>query len=98
LVRQEKFKDKDFEDTAKVFFDTSPEFYQILHKKAAPNKLTSLDLKYCAYIYSRKSNKDIADILNVDYLSVKNHKTRLKRKLNLSVAENLDFFIQNITL
>jgi DNA-binding CsgD family transcriptional regulator len=96
LIQQENNKDKDFDDINQMYLNISPEFYQRLNKKAAPNKLTTLDLKYCAYIGARKSNKDIAKILNVDYRSVKSHKHDLKRKLKLGNSESLDFFIQHI--
>lgn len=98
LIRQEKNKDKNFDDMAQMYLDISPEFYRFLNEKADTNKLSKLDLKYCAYIYTKKSNKDIAEILGVNYSSVKSHKRHLKRKLNLTSDENLDFFIQNIAL
>ena len=98
LIRQEKSKDKNFDDVSQMYLDISPEFYHSLKEKALPNKLSALDLKYCAYIYTHKSNKDIAEILNIGYSSVKSHKRHLKHKLHLIGTDNLDIFIQSITL
>jgi len=98
MVQQEKLKDKNFDITTKLYMDISPEFYKILNEEAAPNKLTPLDIQYCTYIFYRKSNKDIAEMLNVNYNTVKSHKRHLKHKFNLTNAENLDFFIQQIKI
>jgi hypothetical protein len=96
LIRQEKSIDKNFDETSQIYLDISPEFYRCLTEKAHSHKLTNLDLKYCAYIYAKKNNKDIAEILNINYSSVKSHKRHLKRKLNLCSTDNLDFYIQHL--
>ena len=98
LIRQERNKDDDFKSTTAMYLDASPEFYQALTAKAAPNKLSALDLRYCIYIYARKTNRDIAEALGINYSSVKSYKHHLKRKFNLTNEDNFDFFIQNITI
>jgi DNA-binding CsgD family transcriptional regulator len=98
LIRQEKTMDKNFGEVSQMYLDISPEFYRHLTEKAVPHKLTNLDLKYCVYIYTKKSNKDIAEILNISYTSVKSHKRYLKRKLNLQSDDSLDFFIQHVSI
>ena len=99
MIRKERVIDKNFDnDVKQLNLNVSPEFYQALNAKAAPNKLTSLDIKYCTYIYTRMSNKEISSVLGIGYASVKQHRHRLKSKLHLNAGEDLDFFIRNITL
>ncbi|MCI5055948.1 MAG: hypothetical protein MRY83_07550 [Flavobacteriales bacterium] len=59
-------------------------------------KLTTNDKKLCAFIKMHMGNKDIASILNINVNSVKQSKTRLKKKLGLEAKDDLNSFIQSI--
>jgi len=73
-----------------------PHFFEILHKKAVPNNLTELDLRYCMLIFLNYSNSNIECLLSVSSNTVKSQKQRLKKKLNLAKGENLDDFLRSI--
>ena len=95
-LRYEQKKVKLTSDYIKLFNEANSEYFKRLQQQAHPNKLSSADLKYCAYISLRMSNKELANIMDVEYNSVVMHKYRLKRKLNLSENEDLEKFIIDI--
>lgn len=59
-------------------------------------KLTTLDLKHCAYIKMNIDNYELARILNVEMKSLQMARYRLKKKLNLKQEDNLREFIQSL--
>lgn len=77
------------------FNEINPQLFKKL-KVASNNKLTDLDLKYCAYFYLRLSNKEIANNLNVEAKSVRMTKYRIKKKLNLDKDTKIESFLENI--
>jgi DNA-binding CsgD family transcriptional regulator len=89
LFKDNKKHDKNFENFKNLTKFVNPDFYGQLDKKASPNKLTILDLKYCAFIHLGLSNTDIAELLNVTQETVKVQKSKLKHKLKLSKNESL---------
>jgi DNA-binding CsgD family transcriptional regulator len=89
LFKDNKKHDKNFENFKNLTQFVNPDFYGQLDKKASPNKLTILDLKYCAFIHLGLSNIDIAELLNVTQETVKVQKSKLKSKLKLSRKESL---------
>jgi len=82
---------------AKLFHEIRPEFYEWLAQQAAPNRLSKTDLKYCAYISLRMSNKELAEVMNVGYRTATSQKYNLKKKLHLAEEDNLDEFIFKVT-
>jgi DNA-binding CsgD family transcriptional regulator len=57
--------------------------------------LTLYDLKLCAYLRLNLSTKEIASLLNISIRGVEAARYRLRKKLHLSVDENLnEFFIE----
>ncbi|HEX6428352.1 MAG TPA: hypothetical protein VF008_11725 [Niastella sp.] len=92
--RQEHF-DNDFEELKTELKEIHPEFYQRLQQKA-DNKLTTLDLKYCAYIFMKRSTKEMAVLLNVEPKSIRMSKYRLKQKLGLDKEDDLDVYISSV--
>jgi len=56
-------------------------------------KLTSLDLKHCAYIRMNLDNYEVSKILNVEMKSLQMTRYRLKKKLNLTETIHLREFI-----
>jgi hypothetical protein len=98
LIRTDYASDRDYADYDRVFGEIHPEFFEILQEKAFPQKLTQLELRYCAYIYMNKGNKDIARDLDVSNNTVQSNKNYLKKKLKLGKNITLDAFIQSINV
>lgn len=96
-IRFEQKKNKLIANYTELFQQIRPEFYERLQQSAAPNKLSNSDLKYCAYISLRTDNKELANIMDVNYSTVLTKKYRLKKKLHLSVQDNLEEFIVKFT-
>lgn len=59
-------------------------------------KLTSLDLKHCAYIRMNLDNYEVSKILNVEMKSLQMTRYRLKKKLNLTETIQLREFILSV--
>lgn len=95
IIRDENLLDIDFEKAKFQIKEIHPNFFQIISKHAK-QKLTSLDLKYCAYFYLGMDTKQIANILNVEPKSVRMTKYRLKQKLGLDSATNLVEYLKHI--
>jgi tetratricopeptide (TPR) repeat protein/DNA-binding CsgD family transcriptional regulator len=76
------------------FKDIHPEFYEKL--KTQHPSLTIKDLKTCALIKLNLTNQDIAECEQTSLRTVETKKYRLKKKLNLSVDDDLNIWIQNI--
>lgn len=94
IINEEIRMDEDFESVKSEFKDLHPDFFTRLQQKAT-QKLTPLDLKYCAYLYMKLSSKQIAALLHVEPKSVRMTKYRLKQKLGLGKDEDLDIFLHS---
>lgn len=95
VLKTEKHLDSSIEQTVKEFQDIHPEFFNKLNELSS-DRLTPLDLKYCAYLYLKLSTKEIAIIFNVEPKSIRMSKYRIKQKLNLHKDESLEAFLQEI--
>lgn len=95
ILKEHAYIDKDFEAFKTELKEIHPGFYNRLQEKAA-HKLTALDLKYCAYIYMKRSTKEMAMLLNVEPKSIRMSKYRLKQKLGLDREDDLEEFIGNL--
>ena len=60
------------------------------------SKLTSLDLKHCAYIKMNIDNYDLSNILGVEMKSIQMTRYRLKKKLNLDADTSLREYVLSI--
>ena len=91
-IRQNLNLDDDWE-RFKIHFD---QVYQGFFDRLADTfpKLTSQDLRHCAYIRMNLSTKEIARLLNINPTSVQRSRVRLKQKLGLSQQEDLSTFIR----
>jgi len=94
LLKQEERVDSNFEDIKTDLREIQPEFYKKLQQQAG-NKLTDLDLKYCAYILMKRSTKEMASLLGVEPKSIRMNKYRLKQKLGLDKEQDLDEFVRD---
>lgn len=95
LLREETLLNADFEDIKWQIQQLHPNFFQQLIERAN-QKLTALDLKYCAYIYLQMSTKQIAQVLHVEAQSVRMFKYRLKQKFSLPKEADLETFLQEV--
>lgn len=86
--------DQSWNEFKDVFQSLDSEFFNKLTNRNP--KLTSLDLKHCAYIKMNLDNYEVANILNVELKSLQMTRYRLKKKLNLNQEENLREFILTI--
>ncbi|EDP96553.1 LuxR C-terminal-related transcriptional regulator [Kordia algicida OT-1] len=76
------------------FNQVHDEFFSKL-KERHP-KLTSKDLKVCAYIKMNLANKEIAPLMNISVRGVETHRYRLKKKLHLENDISLTDYLVNI--
>lgn len=95
LLREETLLNADFEDIKWQIQQLHPNFFSQLIERSN-QKLTGLDLKYCAYIYLQMSTKQIAQVLHVEAQSVRMFKYRLKQKFGLSKESDLESFLQEV--
>lgn len=95
LLNRQEHLDSDFEAFKTDLKEIHPDFYRKLQEKA-DHKLTTLDLKYCAYIYLKRSTKEVANLLGVEAKSVRMSKYRIKQKLGLDKEEELDQYIGTV--
>lgn len=95
VVKEQSRVDNDFEKIRFTIQELHPDFFKNINEKAK-QKLTPLDLKYCAYIYLGMDTKQIANLLNVEPKSVRMTKYRLKKKFGLDENMALDTFFQGV--
>ncbi|BAP30179.1 uncharacterized protein CHSO_1142 [Chryseobacterium sp. StRB126] len=95
VVKEQNRVDNDFEKIRFTIQELHPDFFKNINEKAK-QKLTPLDLKYCAYIYLGMDTKQIANLLNVEPKSVRMTKYRLKKKLGLDENIALETFFQGV--
>ncbi|WP_353130606.1 helix-turn-helix transcriptional regulator [Parapedobacter pyrenivorans] len=94
LLKEELLMRADFEDIKMQIQELHPNFFSHLSEKAS-QRLTSLDLKYCAYLYLKMTTKQIAQLLHVEPQSVRMFKYRLKQKFGLDKDLDLEDFLQS---
>lgn len=79
----------------KIYFQNiNPRFLEALSRKHPC--LTSKDLKYCCYLKMNMSNEDIRQLLSINSESVRTHKYRLKKKMNLSKEQDLRHYLHSV--
>lgn len=95
IIRDENLLDNDFEKAKFQIKEIHPNFFKTINE-LTKQKLTSLDLKYCAYFYLGMETKQIANILNIEPKSVRMTKYRLKQKLGLNSEVDLVEYLKHI--
>lgn len=93
-IRKNIDADRDWETMKLHFEKVYPDFFSLLTSRFP--HLTPLDLKHCAYLRMRLSNKELARMLNIEPNSVKTLRYRLKKKLELPVGEDLFNFVEHL--
>jgi len=93
-VKEIASEDQSWSEFKDVFESLDSEFFNKLTSRNP--KLTTLDLKHCAYIKMNIDNYELARILNVEMKSLQMTRYRLKKKLKLNQEENLREFILSV--
>jgi len=83
--------DQDWEQFEKLFYQAHENFFQRL-KNLYP-ELTPSDLRLCAYLRLNLSTKEIAPLLNISVRGVEERRYRLRKRMNLSLDQNLTEYI-----
>jgi len=83
--------DQDWEHFEKLFYQAHENFFQRL-KNMYPD-LTPSDLRLCAYLRLNLSTKEIAPLLNISVRGVEERRYRLRKRMNLSLDQNLTEYI-----
>ncbi|WP_133228679.1 hypothetical protein [Sphingobacterium corticibacter] len=94
LIKEEMLLQTDFEDIKMQIQELHPNFFNRLNERSI-QKLTSLDLKYCTYLYLKMTTKQIAQALHVEPQSVRMFKYRLKQKFGLKKEDDLEGFLES---
>jgi DNA-binding CsgD family transcriptional regulator len=82
-------------DDFKLYFErTNPKFLLSLARKHP--ELTPKDLKYCCYLKLNMTNDDIRNLLGINQESVRTHKYRLKKKMELPRDLDLVTYLRNV--
>lgn len=76
------------------FEKVHPDFFERLQQHA--NDLTEHEMRICAYLRMRMDNKAITGVLCISPRGFETARYRLKKKLGLSVVEDLNDFIQKV--
>jgi len=95
IWNEELLLDNDFEEAKFQIQQVHPEFFSLLNQRAQ-QKLTSLDLKLCAYLHLKMDTKKIAQLMHIEAKSVRMSRYRVKQKLGLNKEEDLNLFLQNM--
>lgn len=86
--------DKGWDGFRKHFEDVHENFFETL--RARQTDLNASDMKLCALLRLKLSNKEISTILGISPDSIKVARHRLRKKLQLSEDQNLDSFLGSI--
>src|SRR5690606_40083980 len=95
MIKEEMRLEERVEDSARAFKDIHPDFFVKLNT-LSENKLSTLELKHCAYIHLQLSTKEIAAAFNIEPKSVRVSKYSIKQKLQLPKETELDNFLQTL--
>lgn len=94
-IRVSTSDDRHWKDFKIYFQNINPRFLEVLSRKHPC--LTPKDLKYCCYLKMNMSNEDIRRLLSINSESVRTHKYRLKKKMDLSKEQDLRQYLNSVT-
>lgn len=83
--------DKDWKIFESNFNELNEDFFKSLISKFP--KLTSKDLKLCAYIKTGLTSREIAPLMGISLRGVELHRYRLRKKINLTLNDSLTNFL-----
>jgi DNA-binding CsgD family transcriptional regulator len=91
-IKTNSSENKIWEDFRMFYDNADPDFINVLSKRHP--ELTQRDLKYCCYLKMNLSNDDIRNLLGINPESVRMHKYRLKKKMNLPKEQELTSYLR----
>lgn len=97
ILKDERLTDDDFNEIQNIVQEVHPNLFKRLNE-VSKNKLSSLDLKYAAYLYLNMDNQQIANVMKIEPKTVRMAKYRMKQKIGLDKEQDLQVFIQNLEL
>jgi ligand-binding sensor domain-containing protein/DNA-binding CsgD family transcriptional regulator len=92
-LKTEIESEKSWEQFTRYFDQVNQNFTLELLKKHPT--LTQNDLRMCALTRLNMSNKEMAALLNISVLGVEKSRYRLKKRLNLSIEDDLDNYLRD---
>ncbi|MDR1744058.1 MAG: hypothetical protein LBR48_09645 [Dysgonamonadaceae bacterium] len=98
ILKKGEMIGKNLDESSKIFIDTNPELFQKLQEKVAPEVLTPLNLRYCAYLMMGMGSKEIMELLCISENTFWTYKKKLKKKLKLTKGESLESFLRSLSL
>lgn len=90
----EHYNDTLIDDDFRTYFDeVHPDFFRQLSQQHS--KLSKADLRLCAYLHLGMSTKEIAALTHKEVRSVESSRNRLRKKLDLPNATNIQDFLKD---
>ncbi|MGR3812406.1 LamG-like jellyroll fold domain-containing protein [Jiulongibacter sp. NS-SX5] len=95
-------RDLQFENASEANWEVFKSQFLAMHNdfdkklRSINEKITDQDIRLAALVKMKLSNKEIAEMLNVQAESIKKSKFRLKKKLGLTAHDSLDTFLLNL--
>ncbi len=86
--------EKSFESFEKQFTEVYPEFFKNLINKHG--RLTSTDLRLCAYLRMNQNSSEIAQITGASLRTIESQRYRLRKKLNLKPENDITNYLITI--
>lgn len=93
-IQEELNNKEDWQQFEKRFNLAHDNFLTRLSEKHP--ELSSVDLRFCAYLKTKLSNEDIANLTNHTIRGVETARTRIRKRLNLKREQNLNQFIEEL--
>jgi DNA-binding CsgD family transcriptional regulator/streptogramin lyase len=81
-------------DTFKIYFDKANQNFTKKLLQQYP-QLTANDIRICMLIRLKMSTKEIAQMLNITVMGVQKNRYRMKKRMHLDEAEDLQSFLLN---
>ena len=94
LLNNSLNSDEDWKSFLIKFEQKHSSFFK--HLKNSYPDLTANDLKLCACLKLNLGSKEISSLMNISTRSIENNRSRLRKKLGLSVSQNLNDFLLSI--
>ncbi len=94
LIENGRRQDEDWENFKLHFENVHPSFFEQLMQMEP--SLSSKELRLCAYLRMNLTTKEIASLLGYSIRGVETARYRVRKKLNLAKAEDLNIFMMSI--
>ncbi len=96
VVKDELNLGNDIDKFKNYVENTHADFFLQLSKQYPT--LSLMDLRMCSYIRANMQNKEIAQVMNIKYDSLRVNKLRLRKKINVETEKELYVLLQEIKI